>query len=40
MRTVSLDAASWEPALIAWIHTALGVVTVIHWDPKRTKPTR
>ena len=37
VRTVRLDAAYWGPALIAWIHTALGAVAVIPWNPKRTK---
>lgn len=37
VRTVRLDAAYWGPALIAWIHTTLGAVAVIPWNPKRTK---
>ena len=37
VRTVRLDAASWGPALIAWIHTTLHAVAVIPWNPKRTK---
>ena len=36
-RVVRLDAAYWGPALIAWIHTALGATAVIPWNPKRTK---
>ena len=36
-RVVRLDAAYWGPALIAWIHTALGAVAVIPFNPKRTK---
>lgn len=36
-RVVRLDAAYWGPTLIAWIHTALGAVAVIPWNPKRTK---
>jgi transposase len=37
VRVVRLDAAYWGPALIAWIHTSLGAVAVIPWNPKRTK---
>jgi Transposase DDE domain len=37
MPVVRLDAAYWGPALIAWIHTVLGAVAVIPWNPKRTK---
>jgi transposase len=36
-RLVRLDAAYWGLALIAWIHTSLGAVAVIPWNPKRTK---
>jgi transposase len=36
-RVVRLDAAYWGPALIAWIHRALGAVAVVPWNPKRTK---
>lgn len=36
-RRVRLDAAYWGGALIAWIHTTLGAVAVIPWNPKRTK---
>jgi hypothetical protein len=36
-RVVRLDAAYWGPTLIAWIHTVLGAVAVIPWNPKRTK---
>jgi hypothetical protein len=36
-RVVRLDAAYWGLALIAWIHTALGAVAVIPFNPKRTK---
>jgi hypothetical protein len=36
-RFVRLDAAYWGPALIRWIHTSLGAVAVIPWNPKRTK---
>jgi transposase len=34
---VRLDAAYWGLALIAWIHTTLGAVAVIPFNPKRTK---
>ncbi len=37
VRVVRLDAAYWGPALIAWIHTTLGAVAVIPWNPKRQK---
>jgi len=33
-RVVRLDAAYWGLALIAWIHTTLGAVTVIPFNPK------
>lgn len=36
-RIVRLDAGYWGPALIAWIHTVLGAVAVVPWNPKRTK---
>jgi Transposase DDE domain len=36
-RVVRLDAAYWGGALIAWIHTTLGAVAVIPFNPKRTK---
>src|SRR5579885_2361931 len=36
-RIVRLDAAYWGLALIAWIHTTLGAVAVIPFNPKRTK---
>ena len=36
-RVVRLDAGYWGPALITWIHTALGAVAVVPWNPKRTK---
>ncbi len=36
-RVVRLDAAYWSPALITWIHTAIGAVAVMPWNPKRTK---
>ncbi len=34
-RVVRLDAAYWGHSLIAWIHTTLGAVAVIPWNPKR-----
>jgi transposase len=34
---IRLDAAYWGLALIAWIHTTLGAVAVIPFNPKRTK---
>jgi transposase len=36
-RLVRLDAGYWGLRLIAWIHTALGAVAVIPWNPKRQK---
>lgn len=36
-RIVRLDAAYWGTTLIHWIHTSLGAVAVIPWNPKRTK---
>jgi hypothetical protein len=36
-RVVRLDAAYWGPTLIAWIHTVLGAVAVVPWNPQRTK---
>jgi hypothetical protein len=36
-RVVRLDAADWGPTLIAWIHTVLGAVAVVPWNPQRTK---
>ena len=36
-REVCLDAAYWGLHLIAWIHTVLGTVAVIPWNPKRQK---
>jgi hypothetical protein len=36
-RVVRLDAAYWGLALIRWIHTAVGAVAVIPWNPKRQK---
>ena len=36
-RVVRLDAAYWGHTLIHWIHTALGAVAVIPWNPKRQK---
>jgi len=34
---IRLDAAYWGLRLIAWIHTHLGTVAVIPWNPKRQK---
>jgi transposase len=34
-RIVRLDAGYWGLKLIAWIHTTLGAVAVIPWNPKR-----
>ena len=36
-RVIRLDAAYWGLRLIAWIHTVLGAVAVIRWNPKRQK---
>jgi transposase len=36
-RVVRLDAGSWGLKLIAWIHTTLGAVAVVPWNPKRQK---
>src|SRR5258708_5017603 len=36
-RFIRLDAAYWGVKLITWIHTALGAVAVIPWNPKRQK---
>src|SRR6266446_10237345 len=36
-RIVRLDAAYWGLRLIAWIHSVLGAVAVIAWNPKRQK---
>jgi len=36
-RVTRLDAAYWGRTLIAWIHTALGTVVVIPFNPKATK---
>jgi transposase len=36
-RVVRLDAGYWGLQLIAWIHTVLGAVAVIPWNPKRQK---
>jgi len=36
-RVIRLDAGYWGLRLIAWIHTALGAVAVLPWNPKRTK---
>lgn len=36
-RVIRLDAAYWGLRLIHWIHTYLGAVAVIPWNPKRQK---
>jgi len=36
-RVIRLDAAYWGLRLIGWIHSALGAVAVIPWNPKRQK---
>jgi Domain of unknown function (DUF5615) len=36
-RMIRLDAAYWGLRLIAWIHTTLGAVAVVPWNPKRQK---
>jgi Transposase DDE domain len=36
-RIVRLDAGYWGLRLIGWIHTSLGAVAVVPWDPKRQK---
>ncbi len=36
-RIIRLDAGYWGLRLIAWIHTVLGAVTVIPWNPKRQR---
>lgn len=36
-RVVRLDAAYWGLRLITWIHSVLGAVAVIPWNPKRQK---
>jgi hypothetical protein len=36
-RVVRLDAGYWGPRLIHWIHTTLGAVAVVPWNPKNQK---
>jgi transposase len=36
-RIIGLDAGYWGLRLIAWIHTVLGAVAVIPWNPKRQR---
>ncbi len=36
-RVIRLDAGYWGLRLIAWIHTTLGAVAVVPWNPKRQK---
>jgi hypothetical protein len=34
-RVIRLDAGYWGLRLIRWIHSVLGAVAVLPWDPKR-----
>lgn len=36
-RIIRLDAGYWGVRLIVWIHTTLGAVAVIRWNPKRQR---
>ena len=36
-RIIPLDAAYWGLHLIHWIHSTLGAIAVIPWNPKRQK---
>ncbi len=36
-RVIRLDAGYWGLKLITWIHTTLGALAVIPWNPKRQK---
>jgi transposase len=36
-RVIRLDAGYWGLRLIAWIHSVLGALAVIPWNPKRQK---
>ncbi len=36
-RIVRLDAGYWGPTLIQWIHTVLGAIAVVPWNPKNQK---
>jgi transposase len=36
-RVIRLDAGYWGLRLIAWIHTILGAVAVVPWNPKRQR---
>jgi hypothetical protein len=36
-RVIRLDAGYWGLRLIQWIHTVLGAVAVVPWNPKRQK---
>jgi hypothetical protein len=36
-RIIRLDAGYWGLRLIAWIHSVLGAVAVLPWNPKRQK---
>jgi hypothetical protein len=37
LRLIRLDAGYWGLRLIEWIHTRLGAVALIPWNPKRQK---
>ena len=36
-RVIRLDAGYWGLRLIAWIHSVLGAVAVVPWNPKRQR---
>jgi hypothetical protein len=36
-RVIRLDAGYWGLRLIAWIHTVIGAVAAVPWNPKRQK---
>jgi len=36
-RIIRLDAGYWGLKLIAWIHSVVGAVAVVPWNPKRQK---
>jgi len=36
-RVIRLDAGYWGLKLIAWIHSVVGAVAVVPWNPKRQK---
>jgi len=37
LRVIRLDAGYWGLRLLAWIHTVLGAVAVVPWNPKRQR---